>query len=329
MAALFDRVPGGRFAHCLVAILATFAASHVLAQSKVSIVVPAEAGTGPDLIARVISGELTTLLQQPVIVENKPGAGGSLGTLEVIRAKADGNTLLMAPIATLAVTPLLYPSAKYDVATDLEAVGLVSGGPMMFVSTPATGLKSLQDVLALARTSPGEITISTTSPRGSLPHLSLVILGMQAGVNFRHVVPATNSSQAVQMLVAGDAQVAVGSVSALSPLLKSGRLTTLAMTGDEPLPGMKDIPLVREAVPGFPSVRGSVYVFAPKGTPAARLLKLNEAVNAALKTPAVLRGLESIANQPVGGSIDQTRTEFVRERAMWVEAARNADMQHK
>ena len=298
-------------------------ASWASATSPLTMVVPSGAGSAPDIVGRLLGDELTQRLGQPVVIDNRPGAGGIVATLAAKSAKADGNTVLLAQAAVVTLTPLLYRAAKYDMARDFEAVSVVADTPMLFVANPKTGIKTLGELIAQAKAKPDELTLGSPS-RGSVPHLSGELLEQMAGVQLRNV-PMGTSGQAIQSVVGGDTQVSVDGIAPLLPLVKAGRLQALAATSRQVLPGLEAYPLAKATVPGL-EVSGWFMLFTNKGVPAARVQQLNDAVNAALKAPALVQKLQTAATYPVGGSVKDARDFLAREQKLWAGAVKQADL---
>jgi tripartite-type tricarboxylate transporter receptor subunit TctC len=305
--------------------LALLGAAAVAQASKpLTMVVPSAAGSAPDIVARLLADELQSRLKQPVVVDNRPGAGGIVATLAARSAPADGNTVLLAQAAVVTLTPLLYRAAKYDMETDFETVAVVADTPMMFVANPKAGITSLADLIAQARAKPDALTLGSPS-RGSVPHLSGELLEQMTGARLRNI-PMGASGQAIQAVVGGDTQVSVDGVAPLLPLVKAGRMQALAVTARQVLPGLEGYPLARDTVPDL-VLSGWFMLFAGKGTPAARVAALNEAVNAALKSPALVQKLQLSATYPVGGSVAEARRFLAQEKKLWAGAIQQAGLQ--
>lgn len=295
------------------------------AAGPLTLVVPAPAGSAPDIVARLLGDDLGPRLGRTIIIDNKPGAGGIVAVMAAKTAPAGGaNTLLFVHAAVATITPLTYRAARYDLATDFEPVAVVADTPMLFVANPAGGPKTLAEAIAMAKAKPDTVTLGSTS-RGSIPHLAGVLLGQMAGVQFNNV-PMSSSGQAIQAVVNGDALISVDGIAPLLPLVKSGRLRALAVTSTQPLPGLEGLPLARDTVPGL-DLNGWFMLFAAKGTPPAQVQTLNDAVNAALKSPAVMQKLNAAANFAVGGSVAEARAFLTQQKKLWASAAERAGLQ--
>lgn len=312
------------FTRALAALTISGITTSALANKPLTIVVPSGAGSAPDIVARLLGDELQSRLNQPVVIENRPGAGGIVATMAAKSAPADGNTVLLAQAAVVTLTPLLYRAAKYDMEKDFETVAVVADTPMLFVANPKAGIKSLGDLIAQAKAKPDELTLGSPS-RGSVPHLSGELLEQFTGVRLRNV-PMGTSGQAIQSIVGGDTQVSVDGIAPLLPLVKAGRMQALAVTSRDVLPGLEGLPLAKETVSEM-VLSGWFMLFAGKGTPAARVRALNEAVNAALKSPQLIQKLQVSATYPVGGSVQDARSFLVREKKLWAGAAQKAGLQ--
>jgi tripartite-type tricarboxylate transporter receptor subunit TctC len=291
-----------------------------------TLVVPSASGSAPDIVARLVGDAMRARLGQPVIVENRPGAGGILAAMAVRSARPDGLTLLFTHAAVLTITPLTYRAAVYDPVRDFEPVAAVAETPMMFAAVPGKGPATLADLLAQAKAAPGAVAVGTTS-RGTIPHLSAELLAQAGGARL-NLVPMSTSPQAVQTLIGGDTVATVDGVAPLLPLVRAGRLRALAVTSARVLPGLEGIPLARDSLPGL-VLTGWFMLLAPKGTPAARVQALNAAVDAALKSPELVQRLAQTASHPIGGSADDARRFLARETALWAGAVARAGLERE
>lgn len=293
------------------------------AQAPLVVFVPSSPGSAPDIIARLLEPELRTRLGQPVVIENRPGAGGIVAVMAAKAAASPGNTLLLAQAAVATVTPLTYRAARYDLERDFEPVALVADTPMLFVANPASGPATLADAIARAKARPDAVSLGSPA-RGSVPHLSAELLQQATGTKF-NTVPMGGSAQALQAVVSGDTQVSVDGIAPLLPLVKAGRLRALAVTSSRPLPGLESLPLARDTVPDL-QINGWFMLFAGKGTPPARLQALNAAVAAALQSPEVVQKLHATANYPTGGSTADARVFLAKEKRLWAGAVQRAGL---
>jgi len=308
----------------IVAVTAAVTFTNAWGQTDrpINIFVPAIAGSAPDIIARILGDELRKDLKQTTLVENRPGAGGIVAVMAA-KASSNSNTLLLAQAAVVAVTPLTYRAAKFDLEKDMEPVAVVASTPMMFVSSAQAGPKTLADAIASVRSNPESISMGSTA-RSSIPHLTAELLAQMSGAHF-NVVPMANTNQAIQAVANGDTQVSVDGVAPLLSLVKSGRLRVLGVSSAKPLPGLEGCPLVKDTVPGLVAT-GWFMLFAKKGTQPERINALNEAVNKALKSPEVLQRLAATANYPVGGSVSEAKVFLAKEKQLWAQAVQRAGL---
>lgn len=293
----------------------------------ITLVVSFEPGGSTDLSARVVAQELTRLLGQQVVVENRVGAGGRIGTKSVALAKPDGYTLLWGSGSTLTAAPVLFADQGH-VAT-LVPVSLGATQPFVFVTTPATAAKTVADMVALAKRSPGGMNFASAGV-GSSNHLLGEIFMAAAGAPFTHV-PYKGSASAKEALLRGDAQLMDEAVSPLLPQLRSGQLVPLFVTGDVRDPLLPNVPTAQEV--GLPdlTITGFFGLLAPAGTPADIVARLNTATREALAAPAVKEaftkvGFIGVASTPaqLAERIAQGRARYeriVKERGIRVEGS--------
>ena len=288
------------FAFLLGCALAAAAAAQPYPSRPVRIVVPFAPGGAVDLVARTIAPRLNETLGQPVIVDNRSGAGGTIGTDIVAKARPDGHTLLVASMG-VAVNAVLYPKLPYDTLKDLAPVTTLGEQPNIVVVHPSVAAKSMGDLLALARAKPGQVTYGSGGV-GSNSHLATVLLVQMARVDLLHV-PYKGLGPAVAELVGGQVNLVVSNVSTALPHVKSGRLRLLAVTSAKRFPLLSDTPTASESgVPGYES-SGWYGMWSTAGTPAAVLARLHKQTVAILESAAVkdqfaAQGLQAIPVSP-------------------------------
>jgi tripartite-type tricarboxylate transporter receptor subunit TctC len=260
----------------------------------IRLVVPFTPGGSTDILARSIGLELTKAWGQPVVIDNVPGAGGSLGADRVAKAPADGYTLLMGHIGTLAVTPSIYPSLPYDPIKSFAPVAWVARVPNVLAVHPSVPAKTLAELLALARAQPGRLNYGSGG-NGSAAHIAMEYLKLRSHTFMVHV-PYRGTAPAVNDLIAGQIQLIFTGAPAVMPFVKSGRLRALAVSSPKRLPSLPDLPTVAEAggkdLAGFEADQW-YGVVAPAGTPAAIVAKLNAQINASLNAPELKARLEA------------------------------------
>jgi tripartite-type tricarboxylate transporter receptor subunit TctC len=263
-------------------------------------VVPFAPGGAVDIVARLTAQKLGEALGQTVVVDNRSGAGGTVGTDIVAKARPDGYTLLIGSMG-VAVNAVLYPKLPYDTLKDLAPITMLAEQPNIIVVHPAVPAKSVRDLLALAKAKPGQITYGSGGV-GSNSHFASVLFLMMAKVDMLHV-PYKGLGPAITELVGGQVQMAVSNVSTALPHVKSGRLRLLAVTTKKRFGLFPDTPTVDESgVPGYES-SGWYALWAPAATPPQILARLNREVtallaSAAMKDPLAAQGLEAIPTKP-------------------------------
>lgn len=296
----------------LSACAPTFAQTYP--SKPIRLVLPTAPGTAPDTIARIMGDKLSRATGQPVIVENKPGAGGIIAMNLLKAAPADGYTLALVHAAVATVTPLTYKEAQYDIERDYETVALVGVTPMIFVANPKFEAKTLADAIRAARAAPDSVAAGSPN-RTSIPHLANELLAIKTGIRLQQV-PFATTGQGVQAVVAGDIAMYTDGVAPLIQLIKSGRLRALAVASDKVLPGLEGIPLAKETVPDL-KVMGWFMIAAPKGTPAPLVERLNQELNRALQMPDVSSKFQEFGTYPTPASVAEARRFVKNEKALF------------
>jgi tripartite-type tricarboxylate transporter receptor subunit TctC len=283
-----------RFSRLAAAFLAAVLSLGAQAQSfparPVKVIVPFSPGGFTDVVARILQTKLGEALGQPVIIENKPGAGSTIGTAEVAKAKPDGYTLAMVS-TTHVITPHLYSPMPYDALRDFAPVMKLAEGPYVLVVHPSLGASTVKELVGLAKARPGSIDYAS-SGNGSSQHLVGALFAQAAGIDLNHV-PYKGSGQAMQDLVGGQVKVGfVGGPNAV-PYLANGKLKALGVTTAKRSPDLPYIPTIAEAgVPGFDATLW-LALLAPPGTPPDILARIREGVTKALATPESRRLVNS------------------------------------
>ena len=294
-----------------------FGTQLVLAQSPVNypvkpirLVVPFTPGGSTDILARAIGLELTKAWGQPVVIENVPGAGGSIGADKVAKAPADGYTLLMGHIGTLAVNPSLYPNLPYDPVKNFAPVAWVARVPNVLVVHPSVKATTVQELVALAKSKPGQLNYGSGG-NGSAANLATEYFKMQTGTSLLHI-PYRGTAPAVTDLVGGQIQVLFTGAPAVMGQIKSGQVRALAVSSPKRMDALPDLPTVADA--GYKNFEADQWygVVAPAGTPKDIVAKLNSQINqslnsAELKTRLNNEGAVATPNTPeVFGSLIQS-----------------------
>ena len=303
-------------------VLAAEASGQAYPTKPVKIVVAFTAGSATDILARVVAEHLTRTLGQPFIVENKPGAGGSVGTEQVKNAPPDGYTLVAAGSGPFGINPAIYSRLPYDPVRDFELIGNIVLTPQALVVGAQTPYKTLKDFVAAAKAKPGEVAYASLG-NGSTSHLTMEAFQSAAGVKLNHI-PFKGSSDAQTQLIGGSVPIMSDTVPGVLAQVKAGKLRALGVAIPQRSPYLPDVPTIAEqGYPGFESV-GWIGLAAPAKTPPAILDRLNAELRKMLEDPAVKARLDQLAFTPVGDSRAEF-TAFVKsEIAKWTKVARDS-----
>lgn len=290
-------------------------------RKPIRILVGIAPGGLPDTVGRLIATQLTKSLGQPVVVENRPGAGGNIAASIVAKAPADGHMLLVTG-NNHAVNPTLIPDPGFDYERDLAPVTMLAEANMVLVATPSLTANSIAELVALAKPKPGSITIAI-SPIGSPNHLGAELLAQMAGVELTFI-PYGGIGQATPDLLAGRVQLAIAALPSVRPNVESGAMKALAVTRPTRSQFAPSIPTAAESgLPGF-DVNAWVCLMATGGTPAPIISKLNDAVRKAMALPEVRGALTKQGTEPTTGSPDQLGAYIKAEAAKWAGVLKNA-----
>lgn len=290
----------------------------------IRLVVPYPPGGGSDTIVRPIAHSLSEALKQQVIVDNRGGANGNIGMELAAKAPPDGHTVVFALNAQLAINPALYKKIAYDPIKDFEPITLLATGPYVLVVHPSLPARTLKELIALARTRPGQITYAS-SGNGSGGHLAIELLNGMAKVKMLHV-PYKGGGPALVDLLAGNVQVLFSTWVAGKPHIDSGRIRALAVSTARRLPGV-DIPTVAEAgLPGYDA--GAWYAFlAPAGTPKDIVARLNAEILRAANRPEIKKVLAQAALDPIGSTPEELGKFMKSELVKWAKVVKEANVQ--
>jgi tripartite-type tricarboxylate transporter receptor subunit TctC len=279
---------------------ATGASAQQYPSQPIKLVVPFAPGGGSDLTARIIIDPLAKRLGQPVIIENKPGAGATIGADFVAKAAPDGYTLLYVTPGPQITNPYLMPKLPYDPNKDLVPVASLVLAVNVLVVTPSLPVKSVAELIAYAKANPGKINFSSSGV-GSSSHLSGELFKMMAGIDIVHV-PYRGSGPSIQDILAGNVQMSIDTVATMLPHIQSGGMRALAVATAGRNPTLPDLPPIAETLPGF---EGSSinYISAPAGTPQPIIERLNKEINAVLADPEIQKrmvatGLTTVIESP-------------------------------
>ena len=302
----------------LLGVVATVVASQVFAQAwpakPIKWVVPFAPGGTTDILARTIGDKLAIALGQPVIIENKPGAGGGLGADFVAKAAPDGYTILGGTISTNAINASLYKDLPYDPVKDFIPITLIARVPNMLVVNNDVPVKTVAELIALMKKSPGKYTFAS-SGNGTSQHLSGELFKGMAGVDMQHI-PYKGSPPALQDVMGGNVTMTFDNITTAWTLAKGGKLRALAVTTAKRSPAAPDVPTIAEAgVIGY-EIGSWQGVFAPVGTPPAIVKRLNTEIVKIINSPEVQEKLLALGAEPVGNSTEEftvfVKTEVVK-----------------
>ncbi|QCI68152.1 Bug family tripartite tricarboxylate transporter substrate binding protein [Phreatobacter stygius] len=313
--------------------VATFAVPAARAQESrtpawptrpITLVVPFTAGTASDVLARSFAEYLNKTLGQPVIIDNRGGAGGNIGGAAVAKAPADGYTFLFATTGPAATNKLMYGNMQFDPERDFAPVALVAKLPIIIVAKPGSPITDLASLIAHAKRNPGKLSIGFPG-NGTLGHITGLLLGRAGGLDF-NAVQYRGSAQIVADLLGGHIDIGMDSMAAYVTNIQSNQLTALAIASGRRWPGLPNVPTVSEA--GLPGFEASVWyaVMAPSGTPAEIVTRFNTEANAYLTSDAAREMFAKLGLEPSGGSPDDLRAFIRAEIDKWGPIVRDANI---
>ncbi len=309
-----------RRATLMLPALAAGAQAQSFPDQPIRMIVPFAAGGPADIIARVVARVMSERLGRPVVVESRAGAGGVIGVDAAAKARPDGHTLVMASSGAVVILPHLRANMPYDALRDLSPVGQVLGVPQIVSVAPGLGIRSLRDLLAVARARPGQLAFGSAGIGSSL-HMAGELLKLRTGIDITHI-PYPGAAPAVTDLLAGRIQILLADVPALIGQVRAGALPALAVTAEQRIAVLPDVPTAIEAgVPGL--VSETWYgVLGPAGIPPERVMILNAAIRAATEEGEARRVLTEQGGRIVSDSPEAFAT-FIRQTySAWGEVVR-------
>jgi tripartite-type tricarboxylate transporter receptor subunit TctC len=303
----------------LIAAGMLLAAAPALAQHyparPIRFIAPFPPGGGVDIVARALGEKLAPRLGQPIVVENKPGAGTTIGTEAAARSAPDGYTFLIGPIGSQAIVHHMYPKRAFDIRRDFAPVSRIGYGTIVFVVPNASRAASVKDFVAMAKANPGKLTFASSGV-GALIHLTGEMFKQAAAIDLTHV-PYKGTSQILPDLLDGRIDMALDSLPAYIPHLKAGRVRALAVASRERSPFMPELPTMAEAgVPGVVSAT-DYALYAPAGTAKEIVLLVNRETNAVLQMPELRDKLAAQGIEAVGGTPESLQAELAENIANW------------
>jgi tripartite-type tricarboxylate transporter receptor subunit TctC len=305
----------GLVALCLVWPI-SWATAQTFPSKPVTIVVPFPAGGALDMVARVIAEQMRTELGQAVIVDNRAGAGGTIGSAWVAKAEPDGHTLLLGSVATHAIAAGLYQKLPYDPINDFEPITQLTSSPLVLTASPQLKAANVAELIAMAKAAPGTINYASTG-NGTAVHIAGEAFRTATQINVVHV-PYRGGAQATTAMLAGEVGFIVANPQLVMSFIKADKLRALAVTGIKRLDALPNAPTLREAGVSGVDITTWFGLWAPKGTPAGVVERLNASARKALAAPEVRRQLETQGDMAVGTSVSDFSA-FVRaEHKYWV-----------
>lgn len=303
-----------------LSVLAAAPASAQYPTKPIKLVVPYPPGGPVDNVGRIIAQQLSKGLGQAVVVENRAGAAGTIGAEAVAKSPSDGYTLLLGTTGTLASAPSLYPSLGYDPAKSFAPISLLASGPYLVVIGSSVPAKSLRELIALARSKPGQLNFGSAGIGNPL-HIAGEMLKTAAGVDLVHV-PYKGAVPALTDLMAGRIQIIIANIDVFTSAIPTGKVRVLAVAGPKRLPQLQDVPTAAEA--GLPDYEVSNWfgLVAPRGTPMEVIGRLNAEVSRALATKQVQDSLSLRGLEPAGGSPEQFSAFIASESTNWSRAVK-------
>jgi len=306
----------------LVSMLNAGAIAQSYPSKPVRIVVPAGAGSATDVRARWLADKLTPALGQSVVVDNRGGGGGTIGTEAVVKAPPDGYTLALSHQGTIAINPHLYPNMGFDTLKDMLHVTRISANPLMVSSSPALGARTLPEFLKIAREKQGQLAYGSPGS-GTPPHMAAELFNRAGGIKATHV-PFKSGATALTEMMAGRLAYALDSIAVHAPQAKAGKIIPLAVTGLKRLSAWPDVPTVAEAgIPGFEYLSW-MGISAPAATPRDIVQRLNADIRRVIATPESRQWLMGQGAEP-GNDTPEEFLAYVRiEHARWEKVVRES-----
>jgi tripartite-type tricarboxylate transporter receptor subunit TctC len=286
--------------------------------------VPFAPGGNVDITARLVAPALGEILGQPVVVENKPGAGGTIGADFVAKSPPDGYTLLMGSNSTFSVAPSLYPKNPYHPLRDFAPVTMIATAPFVLVVNPALPAKDARELVALAKASPGKLTMSSAGT-GSSNHLVGELFQEISGARFTHI-PYKGSGQALTDLMGGQVNLHFDQITSAASHIQAGKLRALMVTAPARVPMLPDVPTAAEA--GYPSFEATnvTGLIAPAGTPREVIDKLNAAAQKVIAQPAIRERFAGIGAEATGGTPEQFGNYIRDDFSKWTRIVKDANV---
>jgi tripartite-type tricarboxylate transporter receptor subunit TctC len=313
-----------RLAIALFAFATTVAFAQGYPTKAVKIIVPFAPGGNVDITARLVAPGLSEALGHPVVVENKPGAGGTIGADLVAKSQPDGYTLLMGSNSTFSVAPSLYPKNPYDPLKDFAPVIMIASAPFVLVTNPASSAKTAAELVAQGKANPGKLTMSSAGT-GSSNHLVGELFQEISGAKFTHI-PYKGSGQALTDLMGGQVDLHFDQITSAASHIQAGKLKALLVTSPQRVPMLPDVPTAAQA--GYPRFQATnvTGLIAPAGTPREIIDKLNAATRKVIAQPAVREKFEGLGAEAVGGTPEEFGAYIKDDFSKWTRIVKEANV---
>ena len=315
-----------KIALLVVLTVATGAGAQSWPTRQVQLVVPYAPGGVVDLVGRTLGQRLSQQVGQPVVIDNRPGAGGIIGIEYTARAAPDGQTIVVMDPA-IVINPTLQEKIPYDLQKDLQTIAVIGSSPLVLVVNPSVPATTVAALVDYARANPGKLNFPSAGI-GTTPHMAGELLSLRAHVQMTHI-PYKGSGPAMADLVAGQVQVGFSSITAALPFIREGRLRALATTGSKRSPALADIPTMIEA--GYPGFEVDLWlgIFAPANVPAAVVARMNAEIGTALQDLAVRDAFAKVGVEPRSSTVEES-AKFVRaESDKWSGVVRDAKLKER
>ena len=309
------------FLALVLAVLPVAAQAQAFPNKPVKVIVTFPPGGTPDIYGRVLSQELSLLWKQPVVVENKAGASGTIGTDFVAKAAPDGYTLLFAADASITIAPLLYSRNTYDPVKDLAPIVNAAAGPFVILANPSFPANNVKELIALAKSQPGKISYAS-SGAGGQQHLTMETIKSMGDIDMLHI-PYKGFGQGVTDVLANQVPLIVGGITASIGLTQSGKLKALGITGTKRSSFFPGVAAVSETLPGF-DITAWYGFMAPAGTPREIITKIHDDVVTIIRRPDFQARLAKDAIDPVANTPEQFAAQIKADIAMWTKIVKAA-----
>lgn len=281
----------------------------------VTLIVPQSAGSGGDVVARLLSDKIAQNLGQSVIVDNKPGANGVVAMSSVAKARADGYTILLTGVSQMSFNPHLYATLPYDPAKDFTYVAPVVDTPFVLIASKNSGFKTLEDFISTARKQPGDVTFSSAG-KGNSTHLATEMAASQANITLQHI-PYKGSAPALNAVMSGEVDVMTSVLGTALPQITAGAVVPLAVLAGERATDLPDVPTLKESGLKAPPMPGWYAIVGPAGLEPDVVQRLNTAIQSALADPVIDQRLRKLYFVPMQGSAQEMMERAERDSKVW------------